>query len=147
VTAPTELQRLARRALLTRAKATGALTALVPAPSIAPDAEVPWPKISIEAPRALPLRSACVRGASVAFDVHAFAGPREVAQQVVETGYDHASRIGAAIETAFADNRITLEDGAVCKIEFSDANLLRDGEPDAWHWFGQLNCRVLAEAV
>lgn len=147
MTAPATLQRLARRALLTRAKAHAPLTALVPATSIAPEGEAQWPFVLIESPRTQRLRMACVRGARVAFDVHAFAGPRRTGNQVVETGYDHASSIGAALEGAFADNRIALEDGSVCKIEFSDAQLVRDGEPDAWHWFGQINCRVLAEAV
>jgi hypothetical protein len=106
----------------------------------------------IETPRTLRLRQSCVRGALVNFDVHAFAGPREEDDGfgtivVAETGYDHVSAIGAAIETAFADNRITLESGAVCKLEFSDTQLLKDETPDHWHWFGQLNCRVLAAAA
>lgn len=143
--APTALQRLARRALLTRAKADTDLTDLVPAASIDPDGEVAWPKIMIESPRTLRLRAACVRGARVSFDVHAFAGPRYAAGALVETGYDHASRIGAQIETTFADNVLTLEGGATCRIEFSDVQMMKDDEPDAWHWFGQLNCRVLSE--
>ena len=141
---PTDLQRLARRALLTRAKANTALIALVPAASIAPDGEPTWPFMLIEAPRTLRLRASCVRGATVSFDVHAFAGPRVVAGATVETAYDHASRIGSAIETALADNVLTLEGGAKCHISFSDAQMLRDDEPDAWHWFAQINCRVLA---
>jgi hypothetical protein len=145
--APAALQRLARRALLTRLKADATLTALVPAASIAPQGEPTWPFVLVESPRTLRLRMACVRGARLSFDVHAFAGPRLDAGAVAETGYDHTSRIAAAIEGALADNRITLEDGSVCKIEFSDAQMLRDGEPDAWHWFSQINCRVLAPAV
>lgn len=143
--APTALQRLARRALLTRAKADTDLTDLVPAASIDPDGEVAWPFMLIENPRTLRLRAACVRGARASFDVHAFAGPRYTAGAMVETGYDHASRIGAQIETTFADNVLTLEGGATCRIEFSDVQMLKDDEPDAWHWFGQLNCRVLSE--
>jgi hypothetical protein len=81
----------------------------------------------------------------VSFDVHAFAGPRKSGGTIVEEGEDHVARIGSAIETVFADNRLTLESGAVCKIEFSDMQLLPDDEPDAWHWISQLNCRVLAE--
>lgn len=145
--APAALQRLVRRELLTRLKADATLTALVPAASIAPQGKPTWPFVLVESPRTLRLRMACVRGARVSFDVHAFAGPREVAGAVVETGYDHVSRIAAAIEVALADNRVTLEGGAVCKLEFSDAQLLKDGEPDAWHWVSQINCRVLAEAV
>ena len=142
---PASLQRAARRALLTRAKADTSLTSLVPASHIAPDGEASWPFMLIESPRTLRLRASCVRGAQVSFDVHAFARPREVNGAVVETGYDHVSRIAEAIETAFADNHLTLEGGADCRITFSDTQYLKDGEPDAWHWFAQLNCRVLAE--
>jgi hypothetical protein len=145
--APAALQRLVKRELLALLKASSAVTDLVPSASIAPRGEPTWPFVLVESPRTNRLRMACVRGAVVRFDVHAFAGPREVVGAVVETGYDHASRIAAAIEGALADNRITLEDGSVCKIEFSDAQMLRDGEPDAWHWVSQINCRVLAEAV
>ena len=119
----------------------------MPAASIDPDGETAWPIMLIESPRTLRLRQSCVRGALASFDIHAFAGPRESGGAVVETGYDHASAIGSAIETVFADNRITLEGGAVCKIEFSDMQLLKDESPDHFHWFGQLNCRVLAEAA
>lgn len=141
---PTDLQRLARRALLIRAKADPALVALVPAASIAPDGEPTWPIILIETPTARSLIAACLRGAEVSFDVHAFARARVSDSQEVETGYDHTSRIGGQIERTLADNRLLLENGATCRIRFSDRQMLRDGRPDDWHWFGQLNCRVLA---
>lgn len=144
---PTALQRLVRRALLTRAKGDAALTALIPTGSIDPDGEPTWPFMLFESPRTLRLNAACVRGARVSLDVHAFAGPQVITGATVQTGYDHASAIGAAIETTFADNRLTLENGATCHIAFSDTQLLKDGEPDAWHWVAQLNCRVLSEQV
>ena len=147
---PTSLQRYARRALIIRAKSDAGLTALVPAASISPDGTAEWPFMLVASPRTLRLRASCVRGASVSFDVHAFAGPRydtpdSETQQVVEIGYDHISRIGSAIETVFADNNLTLESGANCRIRFSDMQLLPDEKPDHWHWFSQLNCRVLSE--
>jgi hypothetical protein len=123
-----------------RAKADVALIAIVPVGSICPEGEPAWPFILIESPRTLRLRAACVRGAQVTFDVHLFAGPRASA----ETGYDHVSRGAAAVEATFADNRLVLENGAICAIQFSDTQFLKDGEPDHWHWFGQLNCRVLS---
>lgn len=98
----------------------------------------------IQSPRTLKLRMSCVRGASVSFDVHAFAGPREVGGSVAETGYDHASAIGSAIEASLGENNLTLEGGANCRVRFSDTQLLRDGEPDSWHWIAQANCRVLS---
>lgn len=133
-----------RRALLATAKNNAALVALVPAASIAPTGEPAWPHIQIESPRTLRIRASCVRGAQVSFDVHAFARARIVAGVEVETGYDHASRIGGAIETAFADQRLTLEGGAIARISFSDTQMIRDGQPDDWHWFAQINCRVLS---
>jgi hypothetical protein len=139
-----DLQRLARRALLTAMKANGPLTALVPAASIAPDGEPTWPFVLIESPRTLKLRAACVRGATVSFDVHAFAGPRQSGEQVVETGYDHVSRIGSAIEGSIDEARLTLENDAICSVRFSDTQYIRDGEPDAWHFVTQVNCRVLS---
>lgn len=142
---PTDLQREVKRALLTRAKANATLTALVPASSIEADGTPTWPHIKIASPRTLRLRQSCVRGARASFDIHAFAGPRKVDGAVVETGEDHVARIGSAIETVFADNRLTLASGAMCKIEFSDMQILPDDEPDAWHWVSQLNCRVLSE--
>jgi len=141
----TSLQRLVRRALLTRAKADTALTALVPAASIAPAGEPVWPFVLVESPRTLKLRAACVRGATVTFDLHAFAGPRLVGGAEAETAYDHVSRIGSAIEASFDDRKIVLEGGATCVLSLSDINILKDDEPGALHWFAQCNARVLSE--
>lgn len=143
----TGLQRLVRRAVLTRLKADAALTALVPAGSIYPQAvpsEPAWPFVKLGPTGTLRLRAACVNGGLVTVDVHAFARARVSGGQTVETAEDHASRIGAAIEAALADNRITLEGGATADIELGDIRLLQDQEPDAFHWFAQLNARVLA---
>jgi hypothetical protein len=127
-----------------RAKASVELTDLVPATSIAPEGEASWPFITVETPRFRPLRASCVRGATASFDCHAFAGPRFENGALVETAYDHASRIGGTLEKAVGDRRITLENGAICRFAFSDGQMLRDQEPDSWHWFAQLNARVLA---
>ena len=141
----TSLQRLVRRGLLIRAKADATLTALVPAGSIAPEGQPTWPFVLFETPRTLKLRAACVKGATVTFDAHAFAGPRMVAGAEVETAYDHVTRIGAAIEALCDDRKITLENGATCRLSLSDINILKDDEPGAMHWFGQVNARVLSE--
>ncbi len=142
----TGLQRLVRRAVLTRLKADSTLTALVPAASIYPQSagEPVWPFIKLGPTGTLRLRAACVNGGLVTIDVHAFARARVVAGVMQETAEDHASRIGAAIESALADNRITLEGGATANIELGDIRLLQDQEPDAFHWFAQINARVLA---
>lgn len=143
----TGLQRLVRRAVLTRLKADTALTALVPTGSIYPQAvpsEPTWPFVKLGPLGTLRLRAACVRGGTVTVDVHAFARSRASGGQVVETAEDHASRIGAEIERLLDGVNIGLEGGAKAKLDLSDIRLLQDGEPDAFHWFAQLNARVLA---
>lgn len=135
---PTALQRQARRTLLIRAKNHAGLLALVPKDNIDPDGRPEWPIVLIEAPRALPRRMSCAKGADVSFDVHAFARLTDAM-----SGYDHISAIGEQVETAFAPNVLTLEDGSQCRLSFSDVRILKDQDPDDWHWFGQLNCRVL----
>lgn len=138
------LQRLVRRALLTRLKADLALTALVPAASINPAGVPTWPFIVLRSPVTQRLKAACVNGGQGSWDVHAFAGARTDAGSVVETAEDHAGRIGAAIETALADNWLALPDGAKVRIRLSDIRLLQDGDPDHYHWFCQCNWRVLS---
>lgn len=134
----TELERYARRTLLIRAKADAALIALVPKDNIDPDGLKPWPIVMVENPRMLPRRMACAIGSDISMDVHAFAGPKSDM-----TGRQHISAIGKAVQSAFAPNNLTLEDGAICKIGWSDVRILKDEKPDHFHWFGQLNCRVL----
>ena len=144
------IQRLVRRAVLAKLKADAGLTALVPAASMfgqsipADVGDPTWPFIKLGASATQRLRASCVNGGTVALDIHAFARDREVAGATVETAEDHASRIGAAIETALADTNLTLEGGGNAHIELSDIRLLQDSEPDAFHWFAQINARVLA---
>lgn len=144
------IQRLVRRAVLAKLKADTGLTALVPAASMfgqsipAEVGDPTWPFVKLGASATQRLRAARVNGGSVAVDVHAFARSRKVAGVTVETAEDHASRIGAAIETALADQHLTLDGNEDARIELSDIRLLQDEEPDAFHWFAQLNARVLA---
>lgn len=138
------LQRHVRRAILPILKADAALTALVPAASINPTGTPTWPFIVLRAPVTQRLKAACVNGGQGSWDIHAFAGQRLVAGTVVETAEDHAGRIGAAIEMALADNWLALPDGAKVRIRLSDIRLLQDGDPDHYHWFAQINWRVLS---
>lgn len=145
----TGLQRLVRRAVLARLKADAALTALVPAGSIYPQAvpgsgEPEWPFIKLGPTGTLRLRAACVRGGLVSVDVHAFARARTSGGITQETAEDHASRIGAEIERLLDGVNLALEGGAKAKIDLGDIRLLQDSEPDAFHWFAQVNARVLA---
>ncbi|MCA8906002.1 MAG: DUF3168 domain-containing protein [Hyphomonas sp.] len=130
--------------LLEMLKADSDLTALVPAASINPDGEPSWPFIRLRSPVSRRLRATGVNGGLVAWDVHAFAGARKSGGSTLETAEDHAGRIGGAIEAVLADNWVTLEDGSICHIEISDAQLLEDGDPDHFHYFAQVNARVLA---
>jgi len=138
------LQRLVRRALLPRLKADTALVALVPAASINPAGVPTWPFIVLRNPVTRRLKVACVNGGQGSWDIHAFAGHRLSGGAVVETAEDHAGRIGAAIETALADNWIALPDGAKVRVQIGDIQLLQDGDPDHYHWFAQINWRALA---
>lgn len=138
------IQKTVRRALLTKLKADAALTALVPAANIDPDGAPEWPHIILRAPVTQRLRATGVVGGLVTFDIHAFARAREEAGIEVEDARDHAGSIGAAIETALFDNRMALEGGGVARVRLSDIRLLEDGTPDAYHWFAQVNARVLA---
>jgi len=137
------LQRLVRRALLTRLKADAGLIALVPKASINPDGTPAWPFIKLHAPVTQRLRSSCVNGGLVSWDIHAFARKRTGASPM--TAEDHASLIGAEIERVLADNWLDLEGGGRARVRLSDIRLLEDGTPDAFHWFAQVNARVLAE--
>lgn len=140
----TGAQKLVRRALLIKLKADLALTALVAKGSINPPGTPTWPFIVLRAPVTQRLKAACVNGAQGSWDVHAFAGPRMSGSTVVETAEDHAGSIGAAIEAALADNWLPLPDGAKVRIRLSDIRLLQDGDPEHYHWFAQVNWRVLS---
>ena len=140
----TGLQRIVRRALLAKLKGSATLTALVPAASINPDGEPTWPHVKLRAPVTRRLRGAGLNGGEGSFDIHAFARSRYDAGARVETAEDHAGRIGAAIETALADNRLALDGGGTVRIEVNDMRLLEDDTPDAFHWFAQVNWRALA---
>ncbi len=137
------LQMAARRTLLTRLKNDAPLNALVPASSIDPDGPPAWPFIGLRAPVTQLRQATGLRGGQVALDAHAFAGARKSAGSVVETAEDHAGRIGAAIESALHAKRFALEDGGAMRVMLSDIRLLEDGDPDHYHWFCQVNCRML----
>jgi Protein of unknown function (DUF3168) len=145
----TGLQRLLRRAILTRLKSDTGLTNLVPAGSIYPQAisgAPTWPFVKLGPPVTLRYRATCVTGGNISLDVHAFARARESGGVVVETAEDHCGRIGENIERVLADNNLTLEGGATAKLHLTDIRLFQDEEPDAFHYMAQINARVLAEA-
>lgn len=142
------LESLVRVAVLTRLKADTGLLALVSSASIDPNPEVApvWPFVSTDSYTAQPFEAACVRGGIVTGSLHGFAGPRKNgSNQVVEFARDHAGRIGAALQRALHCKRLEIEGGGNARIRLSDIRLLSDGSPQAFHWFAQINARVLAE--
>ncbi len=138
------LQALVRVALMERLKSDSAVTDLVPVGQINEDDNSTWPLIKLRAPVTQRLRATCVNGGLVTWDLHVFAGPRKEGTSIADRAEDHAGAIGAAVETCLADNHLTLENGADARISLSDIRLLEDGDIDLYHWFCQVNCRVLA---
>lgn len=141
------LQRLVARAVVAKLKAFPGLTAIVPATSIhrqdAGQAPV-WPFIKTGPASTFRLKATGTDGGTITFDVHAFARARESGAQVVETGEDHAGRIGEQIEQALADTNVMLSGGSKARIRLSDFQLMQDDEPGAFHYIAQVNARVLA---
>jgi hypothetical protein len=139
-----------RRDALAKLKGNTGVTALVPAVNIHPQdpgSEPAWPFIKSGSPQSLPIKSACVDGATINFGLHAFTrGRRNGTGQLIETAEDHASRIGAAIEAVLDDTRSTLIGGPTVRYRIADMNLFLDGaEPGAFHYSCTVRARVLAE--
>lgn len=133
------LQRFVRRAVLARLKADVGLLALVPKASINPTTAPTWPFIVLRAPVTQRLNAANLRGGEGSWDVHAFA-----AAVPTLTAEDNAGLIGAEIERVLADNNLALEGGGNVRIRLGDIRLLPDGDEQHYHWFAQLNWRVMA---
>lgn len=126
-----------RRAVLTHMKAGAALTALVPAASIHPQqplSEPTWPFIRYGSPSSVPREAACLNGADVTFDVHAFAKPRyDAGGQMVETAEDHCNRIAEQIEARLHRSRLDITGGHI-SIRSTGTQILTDRDtPDAFH--------------
>lgn len=138
----------ARRAILATMKADDALTMLVPATRIYPQASpVPtptWPFIIYGSPSGLPIRAACVNGTEITVAIHSFAKARLQGLAVVETAEDHASRIGAAVVVALDGKRPSLPGGGYLAILSRSTQLLiDDGEADAFHHVANFRCRAI----
>lgn len=145
------LEQLVRQAVLVRLKNSSGLLGLVAADSIDPDPErePKWPFVTTDNYTAQPFQATCVRGGTVTGDLHGFAGHRRdgdsLDDPVVEYARDHAGRIGAALQRALHCVRLDLEGGGNARIRLSDIRLIPDGSPQQFHWFAQVNARVLAE--
>lgn len=145
------LQRLVRRDVLDLLKHDAGVTALVAVADIhgqVPSDEPNWPFIKTGAPQTLPLKAACVDGATVNFALHAFSrGRRNGSGALIETAEDHAGRIGEAIENAVDGVRRHIAEVGRVSYTIADAQLLVDGaEPGAFHYSCTVSARVLAYA-
>jgi hypothetical protein len=135
--------RLARRDVLAALKADAGVLGLVDADDIHPQqpATAPsWPFIKTTAPQGLPLRAACVRGATVNFGVSAFTrGLEDV------TAESHAALIGDAIEKCLDGRRAELMGVGRVAYSIGDVLLRVDGaEAGAFHYSASISARVLA---
>jgi hypothetical protein len=145
------LQRIVRRAIMTRLKASPDVTALVPSTSIygqSPDAEPAWPFIKMGPPSTTPRRASCLDAGTVLVSVHGFSKGRYSDDVLLETAEDHAGRIGAAIEAALDAKGEDITDGVETgrvRYMLADRLLLVDsGEAGAYHWFANVIARVTA---
>ncbi len=146
-----DLMTAARRKTLQLLKADAALIALVDAQSILPagGGTASWPFVRLGAmAQPAKVRAACaMNGALVTFGVHAFAAPLVVGGVVTESAERHAARIGNAIENALAPARYALDADNVMSVSLSDVQLMPDEDVDRWHWFAQVNARMLSAPV
>ncbi len=137
------LQRLARRDVLIALKNDAGVLAIIAEENIhtqQPDGVPEWPFIKLTAPQALPLRAACVRGATVNFGVSAFT--RGLANVTAET---HAAQIGEAIELTVDGRRAVLTDVGKVAYRMGDLILRPDPEePGAFQYSASITARMLA---
>lgn len=145
----TEVIRPARRAGLAALKDAPAVTALVDAAAIhpqAPPGTPDFPFIKWGAPTSIPIRvPACVDGAEVTVAVHGFSKGRWTGEALVESAEDHAARIGAAIAGALDGLVLDVEGGGRAKFKWTGEQLLVDqDEADAFHSVQNFTIRVLA---
>lgn len=135
-----------RRAVLTRLKATAAVTSLVPAARILPPrrgAKPTWPFIGYSNVIETPFRASCLDGAAVRFRISCFAkddtGPTVV-------GEEQAARIAGAVKAALDGVVLQLEGGGSAVITWLDTVSLPDGdEASGWIATARLEATVIRE--
>ena len=145
------LQRIVRRSALARLKGFGDLTSLVPAADIYsqdPGGVPSWPFVKLGPTQTLPFRHGnSTDGANVSMPIHAFARAKyNAAGGMTQTAEDHASAIGAQIESAIQWKGEVSDDVDVrLGYNLTDIRLMPDSaESDAFHWFATLNVRALS---
>ena len=137
-----------RRAGLAAYKADAALTALVPAGSIHPQApatEPTWPFVKWGAFSPVPVKASCVNGCELTGAAHGFSKGRWDGDQLLETAEDHAARIGAAMASALDGQRLALEGGGTARFTWTGSQVIIDGaEASAFHAIVSFRVRVIA---
>lgn len=145
----TGLIRVARRITVSTLRGGAGLTALVPAASIygqRMEATPGWPYISLGDGRvAERIRANGVSSAVITFPLHVFAQALHSGGGVSKTADHHASDIGEQVEALLDDKRYALADiTGTCRFTLSDTALMADKSPENFHWFTQVNARIIA---
>lgn len=135
-----------RRAVLPELKADAALTALVAAPSIypqAPPANPAWPFIKWGSPTGIPLTASCLDGQDIIVALHGFSKGRRSGNRLLESAEDHAGRIAEAMAAAIDGKRLSIPRGYATVQVTGDRSMQDGAEADAWHVVVNLRIRCL----
>ena len=143
-----DLIREVRRGALSHLKADAASVALVPAGNMHPSTTPPtpaWPFSRMDSFQSSALDVSCAAGATVTFQLHAFAKPKMQGQSVLDTAEDQVSRMATAFKIAVHNKRVAIDGGASARLKVRSVRLLRDGdEESAYHAILSVEARVLA---
>lgn len=144
------LAREARRAVLAEAKQTDAITDLVPATNIHPQAtpkKTPWPFIKMGAFTSVPLKApGCLDGAEIRATIHCFAkSVFDSAGAKTKEAEDHIDEIIKAIENRFDGAILTIPSGELKLSWLNSVPLMDGGEDDAFHGVIDFRGRAMAE--
>lgn len=143
-----DLIREVRRGTLSHLKGNAPAVALVPAANMHPSTTPPtpaWPFSRMDSFQSSALDVTCAAGATVAFQLHAFAKPKMQGASVIDTAEDQASRIATAFKIAVHNKRVPIDGGWFARLRVRSVRLLRDGdEESAYHAILSVEARVLA---
>ena len=135
-----------RKGMLALAKANPALSMLVPAARIYPQATPAMPTfpfIRSGAPSSIPVRATCVDGGEWTVAMHGFSKGREQSGALVETAEDHAGRIGAALAAALDRQVIELANGRATILWTGSQLLMDPDEPGCFHTVQNYRVRAI----
>jgi hypothetical protein len=127
-----------RRAIVTRLRADGPLTALVPAERLygmRTPAAVTWPFGRYGAPNTLPRRATCSDGSRVDVPYHFFS----------KADYDdEVGELVAAAVKSLGDAVLALDTGARARLVWTGSTILPDAaEASAWHGIARFEATIV----